>query len=122
MKKILFISLLLMAGCVSNTTGRQIDLGQLSSFKKGVTTEADIVQALGKPTAVSSKSDGSKVLMYYFSTVQAHGIIGLGGNVKSDSTTTTIMLDQGGKYSSHETTQSQYGSGLPEPSQTTATQ
>jgi outer membrane protein assembly factor BamE (lipoprotein component of BamABCDE complex) len=113
MKKMLLILVLLLTGCVSNTTGVLVEQSQMANFKAGVTTEADVIQVLGNPIVRSTKSDGTKMLMYYYSQSQARGIIGLGGVVNMDISTTTFLFDATDKLLSHETTQSKYGSGQP---------
>ncbi len=113
MKKLLFILVLLLAGCVSTTSGVPVDKAQVAGFKKGITTEAEVVQALGNPSMRSSNSDGTTVLMYFYSQSQARGLVGLGGVVKVDSSSTAFTFDQAGKLISNQTTETQYGSGLP---------
>lgn len=110
MKKVLLILMLLLTGCVSTTSGVPVDQAQVASFKKGITTEAEVIQALGNPMMRSSRSDGTIVLMYFYSQAQARGLIGLGGTTKVDSTSNTFMFDRDGKLISNETTETKYGS------------
>jgi hypothetical protein len=57
------------AGCASS--GTQVRDSQLTQFQEGVTTESDVVRALGPPTAISSNSNGSAVLVYTGAHAQA---------------------------------------------------
>lgn len=52
---------LTLSGCM--TSGVQVSESQLNQFERGVTTEADVVHALGKPTSVAT-SDGIRVVSY----------------------------------------------------------
>jgi PDZ domain len=58
-----------LAGCASS--GTELKDSQLTQFQKGVTTESDVLRALGAPTATSSNSDGSAVLVYAGAHAQA---------------------------------------------------
>ena len=55
-------ALALIAGCASS--GTQLRDPQVSQFQAGVTTEDDVLHALGPPTGISSSSDGSGILIY----------------------------------------------------------
>lgn len=110
MKNALFVLVLLLAGCVSTSTGVPIDQSKLVDFKVGITTEEDVVLALGNPLVRTAKSDGSKMLMYYHSQSQARGIIGLGGISTMDISSTSFLFDSAGKLLSHQSTESKYGS------------
>ena len=57
-----FVLALSLAACASSGTG--VKDSQQRRFQTGVTTEDDVLRALGPPTAVSSTSDGSAVLAY----------------------------------------------------------
>lgn len=65
-KALLSLSLIcattLLAGCMS--FGTKVDPAQVGQFKKGVTTEADIVALLGVPNQRSTQPDGSSSIAY----------------------------------------------------------
>jgi membrane-associated protease RseP (regulator of RpoE activity) len=55
-------ALALTTGCASS--GPQLRDSQVTQFQAGVTTEDDVLHALGPPTGISSSSDGSGILIY----------------------------------------------------------
>jgi hypothetical protein len=57
-----------LCGCVSS--GRDIDLAQVSNFQKGVTTRAQVVAALGPPNTTVVTGNGVTAIGY--SSVHAH--------------------------------------------------
>jgi len=87
------LAAVLLTACASS--GVMVDQNKVGTFKEGVTTEADVYAALGKPTSVST-STGTKILMYYGSQAQVKAatfipVVGLfaGG---SDSKVSMLML------------------------------
>lgn len=106
--------ILALSGCAA--TGVQVKPEQLTSFQTGITTEAEVVQVLGKPQTLMSSSDGTRILAYAFLQYQIKGasfipIVGLfagGSDMKTSSTVFTF--DKAGKMLTHQTTESQYGS------------
>lgn len=88
----------LMAGCAAN--GTRVNPAQLAAFQAGVTTEAEVTQALGRPQSVISSSDGTRILGYAFVKYQP-------GSMEMNSTTFTF--DQTGKLLAHRAMES--GSG-----------
>jgi hypothetical protein len=59
---------LLLTACAA--TGVQVKPDQLTSFKKGVTTESDVVAKLGNPTSQTITSDGNTMIMYNYMAYQ----------------------------------------------------
>lgn len=57
-----------LAGCVSH--GVQVSAEKVAQFKPGVTTEADVVAALGQPSSVTT-TNGTRILMYTGAQAQA---------------------------------------------------
>jgi hypothetical protein len=119
MKKLFIVCALavLISGCaVVGTSGVQIKPEQLAGFQKGVTSESDVIQALGKPTSLMTSSDGTKTLSYSFARVKAGGFSGS----DMQSNVTFIMFDDAGKMLSYNVTESNqntragYSSGSPE--------
>jgi membrane-associated protease RseP (regulator of RpoE activity) len=55
-------ALALTTGCASS--GTQLRDSQVMQFEAGVTTDDDVLHALGPPTGISSSSDGSEILIY----------------------------------------------------------
>lgn len=118
MKKAIVIAGLLAAisGCAS--TGVHVDQRQLGQFKEGVTTEADVLAALGKPTTSMVMSGGTKTLSYVSASVQIKGatfipIVGLfaGG---SDTNTSSVIFtfDKDGKMVSYQSSQTAFETGM----------
>ena len=58
-----------LSGCVAS--GTQVKESQVSQFEKGRTTISDVVEKLGAPQFQTNQSDGSKILVYNYSQVQA---------------------------------------------------
>jgi hypothetical protein len=68
MKNVLIIlTAIILAACASS--GVMVDQSKVDKFQKGVTTEADVYGALGKPTTVTV-SNGMKILTYVGSQAQ----------------------------------------------------
>ena len=100
MKKLFLISALLLAGCVS--TGTQVTEEQAGKFKKGVTTEAEVVAALGPPNATTRNDDGSRVDSYTYMKASANAVdfipyVGLlAGGSTGKYTTVAFSFDSAG--------------------------
>ncbi|WP_130472763.1 hypothetical protein [Candidatus Magnetaquicoccus inordinatus] len=58
---ILLVVFVFFSGCASH--GVIIDDKQLTQFKRGVTTETDVIAALGKPTGITTHN-GQRMLSY----------------------------------------------------------
>ena len=67
----LSISLLLAAGCTVSS-GVKVDQSQLSDFKKGTTTESEVLARLGQPST-TTHATGGDLLTYVFTTSTASG-------------------------------------------------
>ena len=91
MKTILIVMALTLAGCAAN--GTKVNPAQLAVFQPGVTTESEVVQALGKSQSVIASSDGTRILGYAFVKYQM-------GSMEINSTTFTF--DKGGKLTTHQ--------------------
>lgn len=63
------IALLTLGGCAA--AGVEVKPSQMASFQKGVTTEAEVIQALGQPTSQMQMFDGSQTLIYSYASAQA---------------------------------------------------
>lgn len=100
MKTILYalVCVAALAGCAVN--GTRVNPVQLAGFQPGVTTEADVAQALGKPQSVISSSDGTRILAYAFVKYQIGGM---------EMNSTVFTFDKSGKLVSHQATDSGYG-------------
>jgi hypothetical protein len=94
MRNILLICAFTIAisGCVS-TVGAKISPDQLAGFEKGITTESDIVNRLGRPAVSTASSDGTKILTYSFSNYKMSSPFSSGD--MQISTTTFIMAADG---------------------------
>ena len=60
-----------MAGCAS--TGNNFDESKVSQIKKGVTTEAELVQMFGQPQNRAVNSEGQTTLMWHYSEGRVKG-------------------------------------------------
>lgn len=104
------------AGCTS-TSGVRVQQSQLSGFQKGVTTDAEVISALGAPAMSSITLDGERVLIYSFAEYKIRGttfipVVGLfsgGSNVKANSAVFTFGKDR--KLVSYTTSESNFSSG-----------
>lgn len=90
-------TLLALASCAS--AGTKIDPKVAASFQPGVTTSAEVIAKLGRPTNEMNTSDGRKTLIYVYAQSQIRPltvvpIVGLfaGG---SDTTSSSWMFTFG---------------------------
>lgn len=95
-----FLAVLVLGGCVS--TGTKVTADQAAQFKRGVTTEAEMIAALGEPNSTARSADGTITDVYSY----AHGsadassyipIVGLfagGGKGKSNMATFIFTPDK----------------------------
>lgn len=58
-------------GCA--TMGRPIDTAKVDAFKVGITTKAQVLEALGEPTSSTVSSAGTTVLMWTYAHAVAYG-------------------------------------------------
>lgn len=92
---------LVLSGCAA-THGTVVMPEQLSSFKEGVTTESEVILALGKPIGVTANSNGTKTLIY--SSMQ----LSFGySDMKSNSTIFEFGVD--GRMISYQSSEVEYG-------------
>jgi outer membrane protein assembly factor BamE (lipoprotein component of BamABCDE complex) len=95
-----------VAGCV--TTGTEVHQAQLSQFHKGVTTEAQVEAALGKPQGSGLNSDGTTTLSYVYAhaspkAVDFVPIVGLfAGGATGEQTTVVFTFDKSGLLESYK--------------------
>jgi outer membrane protein assembly factor BamE (lipoprotein component of BamABCDE complex) len=119
MKKtvIAFALVTAISGCASHS-GKQVRPTQLGGFQKGVTTEAEVIRALGAPNTSTMNSDGEKTITYAFAQYKIRGstfipIVGLftgGSDVKTNST--IFMFDKDGKMLSYNVSETKISSGV----------
>lgn len=106
------------SGCVSS--GTEVSADQVAKFKAGVTTEADVIAALGQPNRVSTLPDGSKMESYVHiaSSMKAASyipVVGIfAGGQKNSSETVTFVFTPGGilKSISGESTNNDTNTGV----------
>lgn len=116
------ISYLLMAGFIGLSgcaaTGVEVKHSQLDSFKRGETSQYDVVTALGKPTTQMRHSDGTSTLVYNYSEYRTRPqtfIPYLGmfiGGADTRSSNVSLTFDSAGKLLHYETAESEMGSGM----------
>lgn len=100
-----------LAACVS--MGTKVKTSQLAQFHKGVTTETQVEQALGKPQSETLNSSGTTSIVYTYSHATADAIdyvpiVGLfAGGAKGEQTNVTFTFDKGGKLLSFTATHAQ---------------
>ncbi|WP_408382656.1 hypothetical protein [Paraburkholderia madseniana] len=105
-----------LAACIS--AGVDVKPEQLSSFKQGVTGLDEVVAVLGSPTAQTTLSDGSTVLIYSFVTSRPRPesfipLIGpLFGGADTQSSTVVFEFDEYGVLTSQRRTTSSGAQGL----------
>lgn len=108
------ISILLLciglSGCVS--AGTQVTEQQAQQFQKGVTTEAEVVAKLGRPTATTVKDDGTRVDVYAFTQASPNAIdfvpiVGLlAGGASGKTATVSFSFDKSSVLISYSSTTS----------------
>jgi len=111
----LYVSVIALAlvGCVS--TGTQVKDSALTQFHNGVTTEADIVKALGPAQSVTTVN-GRRFVSYIGVHAQAKAstfipIVGaFVGGASSQASSVTFRFGQDGKLIDYSSTQSNVGS------------
>lgn len=116
MKRLMVVFMLsALAGCASY--GVQVAPERMAGFKKGETTEADVVAALGNPTSVTDSLSTGRMLMYTGATAQARPasfipFIGpLVGGTDVKSSMVMFHFGRDGKLVDINANHSQYGSG-----------
>jgi outer membrane protein assembly factor BamE (lipoprotein component of BamABCDE complex) len=92
-------------GCTT-TSGVQVQQSQLSSFQKGVTTDEDVIRALGAPTMSSATSEGERTLVYSFAQYKAFAA---SGNMKANSV--VLAFDKNRKLVSYSASDMNFNSG-----------
>lgn len=94
-----------LGGCVS--MGTKVNEASLAQFHKGVTTEAQVETALGKPETTELDSNGDRMIAYIYSRAQAKAIdfvpiVGLfAGGATGEQTTVTFRFGPNGKLVSY---------------------
>lgn len=58
----------LLYGC--SAAGVEVKPSQVAQFKRGVTTEQDVAQALGQPTNLTVAADGGQIWIYSYASMQ----------------------------------------------------
>lgn len=114
-RQILAIALLaILTGCmVGGNDAPKVEQSQLTSFKEGVTTYADVVAALGPPASTQSNSDGTRTITYMrmnsnVDAVTFIPVVGLvAGSGKSEYQSTLFTFDKSGRLKSYTTQGSQ---------------
>lgn len=115
-KTLVALVALALFGCA--TVGREISTAQVDTFKKGETTSAEAIQALGQPTGVTRMSDGRQQLIYSFAHAQARpasfipivGIFAGGTDVRSSSV--VLTFDKAGIFQEYTSSQTMTGGGM----------
>jgi len=92
-------------GCTT-TSGVQVQQSQLAGFQKGVTTDEDVIRALGAPTMSSATSEGERVLVYSFAQYKAFTA---SGDMKANSV--VLSFDKNRKLVSYSTSDVNLNSG-----------
>lgn len=114
-KSLILIALLLLGGCMS--MGTQVKQEQLSKFTKGSTTYNDVVTQLGQPNTISTKSNGTKVVLYTYMHSQARPesfipLVGMFvGGADSKVNTAEFVFTQDNKLLEYSLSESNFGSG-----------
>lgn len=102
MRKIILITaLLVMSGCMS--MGTKVDPNQATQFKKGVSTQSDIIAAFGEPNQRSTMADGRSAIAYINSTARPDAatfipfVGAFVGKVEAQQTTVHFVFDADGR-------------------------
>lgn len=107
-----------LSGCMSS--GVKVDQDRVTSLKPGVTTCADAIALLGKPTSSSLQSDGTRTYQYVYVQAQASAanfipIVGtLVGGANTENSVFTMNCDKRGVLATYSSSQgsSDVGTGL----------
>lgn len=114
---LLVVVLVLSVAACGSSSGTQVSQSQVTQFKTGVTTYDQVVSALGPPSLVEQKSDGSKILVYVHTQTSVRGatfipVVGLfAGGADAKQQSATFTFDQGGVLKDYTTTRAQACSG-----------
>ena len=108
----------ILAGCMSS--GVKVDQDKVASLKPGVTSCADAIALLGKPTNSSLQSDGTRSYQYLYVQAQANAanfipVVGtLVGGANTENTMFTMNCDKRGVLATYSSSQgsSDMGTGL----------
>ncbi len=111
-----FAVIVSLVGCAASS-GVQVAPEKVSQFKVGVSTEPEVIAALGPPTGTTVNGEG-RMITYTGATAQVRGatfipIVGLfagGHDIKSSSTVFKFGID--GKLKDVSTTNSNTGTSL----------
>lgn len=101
MRVLIALALLALAGCVSS--GTRVDDKAAQQFQKGVTTEAEVVKAIGPPQSTALLPDGRHQIGYVALSAHPHAasfipVVGLfAGGASSQSDVTTFTFGTDGK-------------------------
>lgn len=110
MRSLSLVALLVLAACASS--GTQVKDSALTQFQKGVTTDTDVVKALGPPTATTTNSDGTRVISYVGTQARAKAssfipIVGLfKGGATGQTNVVTFRFGPDHKLIDYSSTQS----------------
>lgn len=108
-------SCLVLMGCVAS--GTQVKEQQLSQFKAGETTYAQVVATLGPPNSNTLLPDGTRMIAYTYVQAAARPesfipIVGpLVGGADARSNMVMLHFDSDGKLLTYSSTATQVGSG-----------
>ena len=111
---ILAITILALAGCASH--GVMVSAEKVASLKRGVSTEADVIAVLGRPTTISV-FNGTRMLVYSGAQAQARPasfipFIGpLVGGTDVQASMVMLRFDADGKLTDINSSQTNTGSG-----------
>jgi len=104
-----------LTGCAA--TGVKVTDAQVSAFKKGEATEAQVLQALGQPTSRMRLPDGTVMLVYSYAEASVRPttfipiVGGLVGGYDSRSTSATLRFGADGKLIDTYSSSATYGTG-----------
>ena len=94
----MLVAVLSLGGCMS--TGVKVDPDKLTSFQKGRTTYAEVVQKLGPPTQNDIHADGARTAIYRYMHSQQNAtnfipIVGWFANgATTENTSVTLNFDK----------------------------
>ena len=93
-----------VGGCAS--TGTKVETAQVNQFKRGVTTQADVIAALGEPNTRATLEDGSSQIGYVHAEMTTKAatfipIVGMfAGGMDTQSNAVNFIFDANGKLKS----------------------
>ncbi|MBB6254097.1 outer membrane protein assembly factor BamE domain-containing protein [Nitrospirillum iridis] len=110
------VALTCLTACASS--GHKVDQAKVDAFQAGKTTRAEVVAAIGEPTAISTLPDGRHLAVYSYATAAARPetfipVVGaFVGGADAKGSSYTFWFDKADILTSISSTQTNTSTGL----------